>query len=221
MLFGIFLYFFPAEALLRSQKIINGVIDAVIVSPGIRAVFGNALCLLHEAYFFLCRQDHTLKPHPLLPQQFQCLLSHRSGNGFGRQIKELSSQSLSHPLYGRINGGNGFSHSCGRLQKQFLLMINRAIHIRHKLLLPVPICKRKRQTPDRLLTQILPIPGVISPFTIRTQQLIKPLSQFFHRIIGIEVSKLFRWNMAISHSHLDFCQALLQPINISITLCLC
>ena len=53
VLLCIFLHILPAETLFVSQQIIDGLVDSVVMPPGIRAIFRITLCLLHKTGFFL------------------------------------------------------------------------------------------------------------------------------------------------------------------------
>ena len=60
MPFRIFFYFFPVEDVLVYKQIIHCLVDSVIMSLGVRAVFRITFRLFHETDLVLCCQDYTL-----------------------------------------------------------------------------------------------------------------------------------------------------------------
>ena len=217
---GILFYFASGKALFPGQQIIDGIIDPVKMSFGIRALlritFGT---FLKTDLLFRC-QNNTFESQSLLPQQRKSVLRHRTGDGLGCQIEQLVSHVLPHRLHRRKYGGYGLAHSGRRFQEQFSLMINGLVHITDQFLLSVPIIKGELQSGNGLLSKLSPLPGIIRPFTVITNQLLKPCLQLREFIIFIKITDIFRLYITISQTYTDIRQLLLQTVHIGIALCL-
>ena len=217
---GILFYFASGKTLFPGQQIIDGIIDPVKMSFGIWALLRITFStFLKTDLLFRC-QNNTFESQSLLPQQRKGVLRHRTGDGLRRQIEQLVSHALPHCLYRRKYGGYGLAYSGRRFQEQLSLMINGLVHITDQFLLSVPIIKGELQSGNGLLSKLSPLPGIIRPFTVITDQLLKPCLQLREFIIFIKITDIFRLYITISQTYTDIRQLLLQTVHIGIALCL-
>ena len=99
-------------------------------------------------------------------------------------------------------------------------MINGLVHITDQFLLSVPIIKGELQSGNGLLSKLSPLPGIIRPFAVITDQLLKPCLQLREFIIFIKITDIFRLYITISQPYTDIRQFPLQTVHIGIALCL-
>ena len=217
---GIFFYFASGKALFPGQQIINCIIDPVKMSFGIRALLRITFStFLKTDLLFRC-QNNTFESQSLLPQQRKSVLCHCTGDGLGCQIEQLVSHVLPHRLYRWKYSGYGLAHSGRCFQEQFSLMINGLIHITDQFLLSVPVIEGELHSGNGLLSKLSPLPGIIRPFAVITDQLLKPCLQLRKFIIFIKITDIFRLYITISQPYTDIRQRLLQTVHIGIALCL-
>mgnify|MGYP006892294546 FL=1 len=76
-------------------------------------------------------------------------------------------------------------------------MINGLVHIADQLFLSIPIVEGKLQLSNGLLPQFSPLPGIVRPFAVITDQLLEPGFQSDEFIIFIKIADIFRLYIAI------------------------
>ena len=99
-------------------------------------------------------------------------------------------------------------------------MVDGLIYITDQFFLSIPVVKRKLQFGNGLLSKFPPLPGIIRPFTVITNQLLKPCLQLRKFIILIKIADIFCLYITISQPYADIRQFLLQTIHIGIAFCL-
>ena len=95
-------------------------------------------------------------------------------------------------------------------------MINGLVHIADQLFLSIPIVEGKLQLSNGLLPQFSPLPGIVRPFAVITDQLLEPGFQSDELIIFIKIADIFRLYIAIGQPHPDIGQLLLQAVHIGV-----
>ena len=99
-------------------------------------------------------------------------------------------------------------------------MINRLINIGDKLLLTVPVWKGEFHFPDAFSAHMIPLILKIRPPAVALCDSPKPLCQFLHTIIEIEIPDLLRVHIAVGEPDPDLFQIILGSINKSVAFCL-
>ncbi len=206
------------EALLPVQHVEHGIVHPVVMSLCVGAEVRVALGLLHEANLLLGGEDDALQPQPLAPQDVYGLLRHCPGDGLGSQVEELLPHPLPHGLDGRVDGGDGLAHSRGGFQEEFLLMINRPVHMGRQFPLPLPVGEGELQPPDGIPADAPPLPGIVRPFPVGGKQSIEPFRQAVKSVLLVEISNLPGGHVAIGQAHAHPLQPLARTVQIGVAL---
>ena len=188
------------------------------MSFGIRTCLRIAVALPSKADFLLGSQDNSFKLQALLSKLRKSLLSYCSGYGLGCQVKESSSLALPHRLYSRKYSGNGFSSTGWCLNKEFLLVIDGLVHIRHQFLLSCAIGKREGKRLDAFYLLFMPFHLVFGPFCIPVHQIQIIILQFLVGVLFKKIANFLCIQITVGHSHSHFFFFIFSCIKERITL---
>ena len=97
-------------------------------------------------------------------------------------------------------------------------MDNALVYIGGKLLLSLPVGKRKGQLSYGRCPCILPLTGKIRPLLIFLQNADEPLFQLRSAVRTDKIPQFFRFHIAIGHTHLHLCAVMICSIHESIAL---
>ena len=203
------------------KKIKNRLVDSVIMSFCIRAVYWITVHLFTKAKLLFRRDQKHPSQIPSPPQQIICFFGYRSGNGTRCQIKNLICKPFPDRFYRRKHCGNGFPGPGRRLNKQILLPANGAVHPCDKISLSLPVRKWKPKPRNRLISFLSCLILELRPLLISGNQRQKPVLNLCKRILLTKPANFFGIQITIRHLNRNLRTLLLQRQDISITFCLC
>ena len=198
----------------------EAVVDAVVMTFGIRTLLGITLRLFHKAYLLLGGKGDVLKFESRILKSRHSLLGYCPGYGPCSQIKEPAAPPFSHTLKGRKKDRECLARSRRSFDKKLSPVIYRIIYILDKLPLSGSVFKGKFKLCDGILPFNHPLGLHIQPFVHGLKSIVKPPGDLFSGITGVEVSDLFRMLMHIGHAHIYFREFFGHQIYGSIHFCL-